>query len=271
MLNLNLLTKLCLNEIDKINININKKRYKPKYSNEYYISMIFNLLNDINNWKFLKNIKKCVSTFKFHYKTIYNKFRYWTNKNIFKNAFKNYYSKFNNNLLMIDATSINNQYGSENIVINPEYKKKKITKLSIISNKNGFIYSIINCNIKNKYKNYSTSVHDVKTINNSINEITNINNKSKYFILLGDKAYKTKDKFKLLNKPIKIITPDKINSKIKNLNSNNKKLKLRIKVENVINSIKKFNRIKIRKDRNIKYYLSWVYLSCLINNINVNI
>ncbi len=81
-------------------------------------------------------------------------------------------------------------------------------KLSIISNKKGFIYSVTNCNIKNKYKNYSTSVHDVKTINNSINEIQNIKNKSKYFILLGDKAYKTKDKFKLLNKPIKIITPD---------------------------------------------------------------
>ncbi len=41
MLNLNLLTKLCLIEINKINININKKRYKPKYSNEYYIDMIF--------------------------------------------------------------------------------------------------------------------------------------------------------------------------------------------------------------------------------------
>ena len=63
----------------------------------------------------------------------------------------------------------------------------------------------------------------------------------------------------------------KVNKPCENLNSNNKKLKLRIKVENVINSIKKFNRIKIRKDRNIKYYLSWVYLSCLINNINVNI
>ncbi len=83
MLNLNLLTKLCLIEINKINININKKRYKPKYSNEYYIDKIFNLLNDINNWKFLQNIKKCVSKFKYHYKTIYNKFRYWTNKNIF--------------------------------------------------------------------------------------------------------------------------------------------------------------------------------------------
>ncbi len=255
--------------------------------------MILHLLNNVNNWKFLTNIKKYNSKFKFHYKTIYNKFRLWTNHKIFENAFtpmeihnavmnlsfevqtlcrfimpigiinlqrcENYYYKFNNN-----------QYGSENIVINPEYKKKKITKLSIISNKKGFIYSITNCEINNKFKNYSTSVHDVKTINNSINNINNIKNKSKYFVLLGDKAYKTKNKYKLLNKPIKIITPDKINSIIKNTNSNNKKLKLRIKVENVINNIKKFNRIKTKKNRKIKYYLSWVYLSSLINNLNVN-
>jgi len=40
----------------------------------------------------------------------------------------------------------------------------------------------------------------------------NMNNKSKYFNLLGDKAYKTKEIFKLNNKNIKILTPlDKIN------------------------------------------------------------
>ena len=49
-----------------------------------------------------------------------------------------------------------------------------------------------------------------------------VNNKSKYFNLLGDKAYKTKDNYKLNEKNIKIITPDKSNTinkntKIKNL------------------------------------------------------
>ena len=50
----------------------------------------------------------------------------------------------------------------------------------------------------------------------------------------------------------------------------NKKLKKRIKVENVIYKIKLYERIKTRKDRNINIYMSWVYISCLINNINVN-
>jgi hypothetical protein len=74
----------------------------------------------------------------------------------------------------------------------------------------------------------------------------------------------------LNNNIVKIITPDKLNTKNKNSNYKNKKLKKRIKVENVINKIKLYERIKTRKDRNINTYMSWVYISCLINNINVN-
>jgi len=69
---------------------------------------------------------------------------------------------------------------------------------------------------------------------------------------------------------VKIITPDKSNTKNKNSNYKNKKLKKRIKVENAINKIKLYKRIKTRKDKNINTYMSWVYISCLINNINVN-
>jgi hypothetical protein len=76
--------------------------------------------------------------------------------------------------------------------------------------------------------------------------------------------------YKYNNKIVKIITPDKSNTKNKNSNYKNKKLKKRIKVENAINKIKLYERIKTRKDRNINTYMSWVYISCLINNINVN-
>ena len=69
---------------------------------------------------------------------------------------------------------------------------KKITKLSLVTNKNGFIYSVVPFDIKTKNNNYSTSVHDVKMINKNINNIKNANNKSKYYNLLADKAYKHK-------------------------------------------------------------------------------
>jgi len=258
MFDLNLFFNLCLVEINKVNINIDKNRYKTKYSNEYYLKMIFYMYNDVNHWSFLTELKSYNNKYKYHYKTIYNKFRDWSNKNVFKTG---------TNLLLIDATTINNKYGSENITLNPELKKKKVSKLSIITNKKGFIYSVIPFDIKNKYQQYSTSVHDVKMITKSLNEIKHIDNKSKYFVLLGDKAYKCKDQIKINNKIVKIITPDKSNSINKNNIFKKKKLKLRIKVENVINNIKNSERVKTRKERKINYYMTWIYISCLINNL----
>ena len=186
---------------------------------------------------------------------------------VFENAFKNYNTNYKTNLLLIDATSNVNKYGSENIVMNPEYRKKNVTKLSLIVNKNGFIYSVIYFDIKNKDQNYSTTVYDVKMIDSNLTNINKINNESKCFYLLGDKAYKTQDKFKLNNKIVKLVTPDKKNAKNKNTKFLNKKLIKRTKVENVNCSIKKHERIMVRKDRKIKYYMSFVYIACLINNI----
>lgn len=151
--------------------------------------------------------------------------------------------------------------------MNVEYKKKKVTKLSLLTNKKGFIYSVISFDIKNKNINYSTSVHDVKMINKSIEGIKNIKNESQYYNLIADKAYKTKDKYKLNNKKIKIITPDKKNTLNKNTKNENKKLKLRFKIENINCFLKKFERIIIRKDRKLKYFMSFVYIACLMNNI----
>ena len=119
--------KLCLIEINKLNEHIDRKRYKVKYSDEYYLNFIFYMLNDINKCSFIVKLKDYNSKFKYHYKTIYNKFIYWSKNKVFYNAFYNYHFKQNTNLLLIDATSINNnKYGSECIVINPEYKKKKL-------------------------------------------------------------------------------------------------------------------------------------------------
>jgi hypothetical protein len=103
-------------------------------------------------------------------------------------------------------------------------------------------------------------------INKSLDKIK-VNNESKYFNLLGDKAYKTKEIYKLNKKRVKILTPDKSNTIIKNTEFKNNKLKKRIRVENVINNIKKYERVKTRKDRNIITYMSWVYISGLLNNL----
>jgi hypothetical protein len=267
-MNFKILLNCCLIEINKINKSRHHKYYKKiKYSDEYYLTMIYYMLNDVNNWNFLSNLKLYKSKYKYHYKTIYNKFRLWTSQKVFENAFNNYKTICKTNLLLIDATSNINKYGSENVVINPEYKKKKVTKLSLVINKNGFIHSVTYFDIKNKNDNYSSAIHDVKMINKNLSNINIVNNKSNYYHLLADKAYKTQDKFKLDNKTIKIITPDKKNCKKENTKFLNKKLKKRIKIENVNCYIKKYERIMVRKDRKIKYYMSFIYMACLMNNI----
>jgi hypothetical protein len=271
-----IIKNLILNEVNKLDTKRHSK-YKVKYTNEYYINMMMFLLKDINSWSFLKNIS-CYGNNKqnipnFHYVTIKNKFYLWTRLSIFENAFKNYNNGYyNTNQLYIDATSIYNKKGHENVVINPENKKKKVTKLSIISNKKGLILSVIPFDIKNTINNkIKTAVHDVKMINKTLKDINHINNNSKNYYLIADKAYKSQEKYLLTNKPVKILTPDKKNSKYKNTKFINLKVKNRIIIEHCNMNIKRYERIMLRKDGNIKTYMSWVYIGSLLNNIMINI
>ena len=90
-----------------------------------------------------------------------------TTQNIFKNAFIQFYTKFykqSTNLLICDATCINNLYGHDNVGLNPEYKKHNVTKLSIVCDKNKYILSTILCNVKNKYNRYSTLEHEINVV-----------------------------------------------------------------------------------------------------------
>ena len=49
-----------------------------------------------------------------------------TSKKVFVNAFNNCKTTYKTNLLLIDATSNVNKYGSENVVVNPEYRNKML-------------------------------------------------------------------------------------------------------------------------------------------------
>jgi hypothetical protein len=95
--------------------------------------------------------------------------------------------------------------------------------------------------------------------------------------LITDKGYMTKkcDKILLLkNYKIKLITPRKKNQKnIRISKIMRSKLKVRNKVENCIQSIKRFNRTMVRKDRKLHNYMGFVYITCglnLFNKITVN-
>ena len=77
---------IILKIIDIVDPEIRKK----KYTNEYYLNMIFLLLDSVVNWKNLMLLTP--NNKKYHYKTIYNKFTKWSHLNVFKYAFKIYNS-----------------------------------------------------------------------------------------------------------------------------------------------------------------------------------
>jgi hypothetical protein len=45
-------------------------------------------------------------------------------------------------------------------------------------------------------------------------------------------------------------------------------MKSRHKIEHVNCNIKKHERLIMRKDRKLKYFMGFVYMGCLLNNIN---
>jgi hypothetical protein len=257
--------------------NYETKKYKRIYTNEYYLTNIFEMLNDINKWETLKKLKTYNPFLyknkesKFHYKVIQNKFIKWCNDGIFKTVFQNFINKDNINKdikLFIDGTFINNKYGIQDIGLNIDNKKKKASKLSIICNENKFIYSIISVKLNNVNKKCNGFKHDVNTIQDSLDNINKVYN-FKNVSLIGDKGYITKKEFKYNNKKIELITSKRSNQKIQNNIINTKILKKRIYIENAISIIKKNERIMTRKDHNINSYLGFVYITCLKNNIKI--
>jgi hypothetical protein len=239
-------------------------KHKKYYSNEYYLTNIFEMLNDINKWKTLIKLKSYEpvninnKVAKSHYDTIRKKFVKWSNDGIFKLAFDecmNFKNVDNNIQLIIDSTFINNKYGIEEIALNTDNKKKRSSKLSIITDKDKFIYSVINIKIntineikidkrfkknknKRKLKKRKAFIHDVKTIQTSLDNI-NLKYNFNEVTLLGDKGYISKNENYYINKKkINLITYKRKNQK-KNEDSEENKLKKRIYVENAIGLIKK--------------------------------
>lgn len=99
-------------------------------------------------------------------------------------------------------------------------------------------------------------IHDVNTIKDTIN---NINNKYNYKItLIGDRGYITSNKFNNIKRRNQKI-------QIQDIKLNKRKI-----IENTIACLKKNKRVMARKDHKIKNYMSWIYVSALLHNKNIN-
>jgi hypothetical protein len=167
-------------------------------------------------------------------------------------------------LLYTDTTLISNKLGSELIAYNPQLKKHKSTKISVVVDMFRNPISI---------KLSASNFYDSKIFNGHLSELKkdhpilfNSNN-----ILLGDAAYDSiplKNVVKELNFG-ELITPINIRN-TKDINKiQNKKLSFvdklffndRPKVENIICLLKKYKRLNIRYDQKIISYKGFLLLA----------
>ena len=241
--------------------------HKQKYSIDELLKNVFIVLKNGISFREITNYTDIC------WNTVYKFFIKLTKNNIINQIYKNsinmYLTKINKSenkkYLYIDTTIIPNKLGINDISINPQLKKHKSSKISVIIDD----YEIpIDCNV------YKSSINDAKITDMQINDIVKnypllcSNNN----ILIGDAAYDSnniRDKLKNL-KIGKLLTPkNKRNTKnkIKNqkLDFTEKMiLNKRISVEHTINRYKQFKRLNNRYDKKSKNFQTFLFIASLL-------
>lgn len=237
-----------IQELDKLK----KKRGKPrKYSNEFYLRKILNVLVYGYTWSNLKYKGKFIGD------TIRQRFYDWRNKKIFSKVATNlaykYKRKVGKNVLKtlyIDSTTIINSNGTKCNYNKHKFRGKKSRNLTICCDDNRIIRSFRFDNSKLHDTTTALKVFKDKKLRNS----TIIGDKG--YILNEKKLIELKKKF-----GIKLITPFRSNMKKKNNKSDINKLKKRHKVENAFSHIKRgFKRLSTIMDRKQVNLDTWMLI-----------
>jgi hypothetical protein len=165
-----------------------------------------------------------------------------------------------------DTTFVCNKLGEDLVSYNPQVKKHKTSKISIISD---------DFNIPISIKIDTGSKHDVTMLKEQLIEFSNSHpllcNENN--TIVADGAYDSNPLHKLVKelKFKKLITnknirnlKDKTKIKKIKLNKYDKMLlKKRVCIEHVINKFKQYKRIQLRYDRNSENFKSYVFMTAL--------
>ncbi len=106
--------------IRHVKLNCPNQR-KPKYTSEYYLTNIIDLLTDFVKWSSLKKSVNYINNSKYHYKTIADVHKMWSDMSIYKKAYvecvqKHVIQESDECIdLFVDSTLIINKYGIEGI------------------------------------------------------------------------------------------------------------------------------------------------------------
>jgi hypothetical protein len=216
-------TSICLSILDKCDPHKKKIGRPNKYEYSFYLKYILIILINGLSWFNLGLIISLNVDF------IRKKYNKWCKLGIFtkaNNIILNQYNKIHNNKeLFIDSTNIANSSGTLEFGYNIKIKNKKTIKISAIIDKNKVPHFI---------ELSKGSIHDAKIMETMID--TKITKFNKTIKLIGDKGYiKDKDYIEKIknDKNMILITPNRINSKIKTDIKYKEELKTRYKVERV--------------------------------------
>ena len=232
-----------------------------KFSLDLIISELLYFLKSGVSWRYLRS--------EISYKTLHRYYVTFVKANVFLNLFlkirrkyiTNYINKSDNVTLYVDSTIIYNKSGINKLGRNKFYKNKRTTKISLMTDSNGFPLSILF--MKGNY-------HDTSVFNNHIHDATvllpNIRKK-----VIADKGYASNANYKLLNdNDITHIIPPRKNMKIaKNYIYDKKEYKQRILIEQIFGRLKSYKRINLRYDKLLRNFKGFSLIAFSIIGINI--
>lgn len=231
-----------------------------KYSIDLIIDELLYFLKSGVSWRMLRS--------PIHYKTLYWHFSKFVEYNIFLKLFKKlrqiYLDQFivsDNVSLLIDSTIIYNKYGINKIGRNKFYKNKRVTKISLMTDINGFPLSIFF--MKGNY-------HDISVFNKHIKD-AHLLIPNKKVKIIADKAYSSKSNYKLLhdNNFSHIIPPRKNMKMYTSYTYDNSEYKRRIRIEHIFSRLKSYKRINTRYDKFLSSFRAFVLYALSLIAINI--
>jgi transposase len=244
---------------DKLKTTYVKKHSNTKYSLDLIINEILYFIKSGVSWRMLRST--------INYKTLHWHYTLWIKHNIFiklfnkiKSQYLHYYNT-QTQTLYIDSTTVYNKNGINKIGRNKFYKNKKVTKISLMTDKRGFPLSIHF--LKGNYhdtKCFPKHIRDAKTITPSIKKT-----------IIADKAYASNKNYNLLsNNNFDHIIPPRKNMKLaKTYKYDSDQYKKRIKIEHIFGRFKLFRRVDQRNDKFLRNYSGFVYLAFTCIAINI--
>jgi len=246
--------------------------YKPTKQTKYSIDQIMDVIEYVlitgSSWRSL-NLPIFANT-GFRWQSFYYHFKKFSKNHVFGNVYKELISKyFKTNVsgklkyLSIDTSFVKNEYAS-NVAFNGYYKKKRLSKLSLVVDSNGVPLSTVLAR---------GNINDSKLLDRNIqNMLINIvpktqNNKHKRYFL-ADASYDTANVRQTITSMN--ITPmiRHIQRKRKDMTQNKRFTKKetsiynrRIIIENCFSWLYKNRRTNKRYDKSNSTYMSFVYMA----------